>query len=491
MTSFSIADLMASSGVKFGTSGARGLVTDLSDRIAYAYTAGFLGHLARSGQLASASSVVVAGDLRPSSPRIVRAVARAVQDRGLAVVYAGAVPSPALLLAGLTRRVPSIMVTGSHIPDDRNGIKFNTADGEILKADELGIRAEVVELPSFFDAHGQLDAAQGALPPVDPAPARAYVERWLGAFPRSLGGKRVGVYGHSAVGRELLVEILEGLGAEVLRLGWSERFIPVDTEAIREEDVVLARDWAKQHGLDAIVSTDGDSDRPLVADEQGRFLRGDVACVLAARFLGATFAAAPISCNSVLELSGWFPSVRTRIGSPYVIEAMLAARSRGEARVVGYEANGGFLHATELLVPGGGALSPLPSRDAVVVPLALLCQASSRGVPLSSLAAELPARFTQSDRIEHFPSELGQKLVSELASGGPAAAERAFPALGRFKEKNELDGLRLTFETSEVVHVRPSGNAPELRCYVEAASAPRSEALLRYAMGRLGELSRA
>jgi len=489
MTSFSIADLMASSGVKFGTSGARGLVTDLSDRIAYAYTAGFLGHLRRSGQLASAKSVVVAGDLRPSTPRIVRAVTRAVQDGGLSVVYAGSVPSPALLLAGLARRAPSIMVTGSHIPDDRNGIKFNTADGEILKADEVGIRAEVVELPPVFDANGLLDPA-AALPPVDPAPARAYVERWLSAFPHALGGKRVGVYGHSAVGRELLVEILEGLGAEVLRLGWSDRFIPVDTEAIREEDVVLARDWAKQHSLDAIVSTDGDSDRPLVADERGSFLRGDVACVLAARFLGATFAAAPISCNSVLELAGWFRSARTRIGSPYVIEAMLAARSQGEPRVVGYEANGGFLQGSELLVPGGGVLSPLPSRDAVVVPLALLCQASARGVALSSLARELPARFTQSDRLENFPTELGAKLVSELASGGAAAAERAFPALGKFQGKNQLDGLRLTFENAEIVHVRPSGNAPELRCYVEAASAQRSEDLLRYAMGRLGELSR-
>ncbi|MGC4086307.1 MAG: phosphomannomutase [Polyangiaceae bacterium] len=491
MTRFNIADLMTSSGVKFGTSGARGLVSDLSDRVAYAYTSGFLQHLQQSGQLGGASSVLIGGDLRPSSERIMTAVARAVSDRGLTPAHAGRVPSPALLLLGLERAVPSIMVTGSHIPDDRNGIKFNSGKGEILKADELGIRSQIVDLPAVFDAQGQLDPARNRLAPAEPTAARAYVKRWLSAFPRALAGRRVGVYGHSAVGRELLVEVLEGLGAEVLRLGWSARFVPVDTEAIRPEDVQLAKDWSAQHSLDALVSTDGDSDRPLIADETGTFLRGDVACVLAARFLGATFAAAPVSCNSVLERSGWFRSARTRIGSPFVIEAMLSALANGEPRVVGYEANGGFLQASELQVPGGGTLSALPSRDPLVVQLALLCEAAQRGVALSTLSAELPARFTASDRIENFPSERGAALVSELSLGGAAAAERAFPELGAFESKNELDGLRIGFANQEVVHVRPSGNAPELRCYVEASSAARASELLSYAMIRLSELSRA
>lgn len=490
MTKFSIADLMARSGVKFGTSGARGLVSDLTDRIAYAYTAGFLNHLADSGQLGSAAGVVVGGDLRPSTERIMTAVACAVRARGLEVVHAGRVPSPAVLLHGIARKIPSVMVTGSHIPDDRNGIKFNTAVGEILKADEVGIRSQEVDLPDLFDEGGQLARGSNALPPVDPEAGRAYVKRWLSAFPRSLSGLRVGVYGHSAVGRELLVEILEGLGAEVVRLGWSERFVPVDTEAIRPEDIQLSAGWAREHHLDALVSTDGDSDRPLIADESGTFFRGDVACVLAARYLGATFVAAPVSCNSVLEKSGWFKARRTRIGSPFVIEAMLEAKARGEACVVGYEANGGFLHVSELAVPGGATLSPLPSRDPVVVQLGLLGEAKRRNVPLSRLAADLPARFTASDRIENFASELGQKLCSELALGGASAAEKAFPGLGRFKAKDELDGVRLTFENEEVVHVRPSGNAPELRCYVEASSIARSAELLRYAMTRLAEVSR-
>jgi phosphomannomutase len=54
------------------------------------------------------------------------------------------VPSPAVALYGLVHRVPAIMVTGSHIPADRNGIKFNKGSGEILKADETAIRQQCV-----------------------------------------------------------------------------------------------------------------------------------------------------------------------------------------------------------------------------------------------------------------------------------------------------------------------------------------------------------
>lgn len=52
-------------------------------------------------------------------------------------------------------------------------------------------------------------------------------------------------------------------------LGRSESFIPVDTEAVSAETIRLMKAWAPEHGLDAIVSADGDGDRPLVADETG------------------------------------------------------------------------------------------------------------------------------------------------------------------------------------------------------------------------------
>ena len=70
---------MAQSGVAFGTSGARGEVVAMTDRICFAYTAGFLQHLRASGEFAAGTRVALAGDLRPSTPRILAACAEAAQ----------------------------------------------------------------------------------------------------------------------------------------------------------------------------------------------------------------------------------------------------------------------------------------------------------------------------------------------------------------------------------------------------------------------------
>ena len=77
-----IGDLMAASGVGFGTSGARGLANAMTDWVCYAYTLGFLRYLQESGALRTGQEVGIGGDLRPSSPRIMTACARAVATAG-------------------------------------------------------------------------------------------------------------------------------------------------------------------------------------------------------------------------------------------------------------------------------------------------------------------------------------------------------------------------------------------------------------------------
>ncbi len=472
-----IADLMAASGVGFGTSGARGPAAAMTDRVCYLYTVGFLRYLARRGEIAPGDRVALAGDLRPSSPRIMRACARAIRDLGFMPVNCGFIPTPAVTCWAMAQRIASIMVTGSHIPDDRNGIKFNRPAGEILKADEPGIRAEAPEVPNLFDGAGGLAAPEDP-PPVAPAARMAYVARYLSfLLPGSLAGRRVAVYEHSSVARDILAEVLAGLGAEVIRLGRSERFIPVDTEAVRPEDEALARAWASEHGFDALCSTDGDGDRPLVADERGTIVRGDVAGILTAGWLGADTVVTPVSSNTAVEGCGWFARVvRTRIGSPHVIAAMQAAAG---ARVVGYEANGGFLTQSEI-VRDGRRLAPLPTRDALIVILALLRLAAERGVALSGLTGLLPARFTASGRLKDFPTGRSLARIGGLRAGGAVAVAAVFGAdFGPVASIDETDGLRITFASGEIAHLRPSGNAPELRCYNEAAAPERAAAMNR------------
>jgi phosphomannomutase len=239
---------------------------------------------------------------------------------------------------------------------------------------------------------------------------------------------------------------------------------------VRPEDVALARQWAAEHRLDAVVSTDGDSDRPLLADEHGEWLRGDVLAMLCAKALGMGTVITPVSSNSVAERSGFFARVeRTRIGSPYVIKAMRDALGRGDERVCGYEANGGFLLGSDI-ARGGARLTALATRDAVLPIMAVL--ADARAGSVIGLVAALPGRFTHSDRLASFAPERRDRLMAWLLEGEDRAArlQDAFGGLagGALCRIDLNDGVRMIFANDRVIHLRGSGNAPELRCYSEA-----------------------
>nr|WP_315473687.1 phosphomannomutase [uncultured Rhodoferax sp.] len=465
MNVMTLQEIATQSGVAFGTSGARGLVADMTPALCHAYTTAFLLAVAPK-----ATHVVLGHDLRPSSPAIAAACAAAVRDQGLTVVYAGALPTPALALYGAQTGAPTIVVTGSHIPFDRNGIKFYREDGEISKADELAMLSYLVGLPKNLQP--------APLPAPLAAVHQAYVDRYVNFFgAQALEGMTVAVYEHSSVGRDVLREILEGLGAEVLPLDRSDEFVPIDTEAVRHEDVERALEWAAVHDFDAVVSTDGDADRPLIGDETGEWLRGDVVGILCAQYLQAQAVVTPVSSNTALERSQAFGQVlRTRIGSPYVIAGMEDALTQGAGLVVGYEANGGFLLGSQVL-RNGQRLGPLPTRDAVLPIVALLCAAKERGLKMSELGYKLPKRFTASDRLQNVATQASQALIARLKHDTALLGQLLAPHSGPLEALDETDGLRAFFASGDIVHLRPSGNAPELRCYAESSTAANARKL--------------
>ncbi|PHP26687.1 phosphomannomutase [Limimaricola cinnabarinus] len=455
----------------FGTSGLRGLVTELTDDLVHAHIRAFLAACPHGG------TVHVGRDLRDSSPRIAATVIDAIRGAGLAAVDCGAVPTPALALSAMARGHAAVMVTGSHIPADRNGLKFYLSGGEIAKSDETAIL-------DALRTGGAPDAAQGSLEQ-DPDCAARYVARYVDGFgAEALSGLRIGVYEHSSVARDTLGEIVEGLGAEAVRLARSDSFIPVDTEAVDPDTRAALAGWADEHALDAIISTDGDADRPMVADAQGAMIPGDVLGPLTARLLGARIVVTPVSSNTLIDRVDGIEVRRTRIGSPFVIAGMEAALAENaSAAVVGYEANGGFLLGFAARGPNG-ALAPLMTRDAVLPIVAPLAAARAEGRGLAQLAARLPPRFTAADRLQEVPSERSMALIETLRRNPDARA--AFFDTGSAEAGiDETDGLRVTFANGEIVHLRPSGNAPECRLYTEADSPDRAQALLAHHLDRL------
>ena len=459
---------------KFGTSGLRGLVTDLTPALVQRHVRAFLA------ACDSGTGLFVGRDLRASSPRIAGDVMDAARATGCTVTDCGALPTPALALAAAQAGAGAVMVTGSHIPDDRNGLKFYTRSGEITKADEAAILAAKPGISTQDRVEkGELETHTAALP--------AYAARFIDAFgPQALSGRRIGLYAHSAVGRDVLGDILRGLGAEVIELGRSDTFIPVDTEAVDAQTRAQIRAWVGAHKLDALVSTDGDSDRPLLADETGEVVPGDVMGQITAEALGAETVVTPISSNSGITQKGFGRVELTRIGSPYVIAGMVAA---GGA-VLGYEANGGLLLGFEARGPMG-PLPALMTRDCTLPIVAVLVAAGQGGV--AARVAEEPAIVTRADRLQEIPTEKSAALVARLTEDAEARTQ-FLGALERKEKALDLtDGVRMQLEGGGTLHLRPSGNAPEMRVYAEGSDAAVAEALLAatlsYLAAELGERS--
>jgi phosphomannomutase len=511
--------------LSFGTSGRRGLVIDLAQLEIYINMLAELEYLqsldAASGGIVRGEEVFFAYDLRPSSTNfeaefggrgeIAQAIVVAIGDAGMRAVNLGPIPTPALTFYASSRKKASIMITGSHIPFDRNGYKTNSSRGELRKEEEAPIndhvqrvRARLYSQPSqqsLFDRHGMLKVGHQTLPEEHGDARKAYIERFTDFFRGlSLGGKRLLVYQHSAVGRDLLEEILARLGARAIPAGRSDTFVPIDTENIDAAQLAtiqgLADQAAAEHGpLYAVVSTDGDSDRPLVLGVNAstgkvKFFGGDLVGMVVAEYLQADAVVVPISCNDAIDRGALAKVLepKTRIGSPFVIAGMEAALRKGKRRVCGWEPNGGFLTGSDLS-NDDPVLRALLTRDSALPILGVLFAAGRNGLSLEDLFARLPKRFSRAALLTHFSRATALEIVARFSprSGPPQTAELAgiteriakffTPELGfgAAVHIDWTDGVRILFDNGEVAHIRPSGNADELRIYAVAETQARAD----------------
>ncbi len=458
---------------KFGTSGVRGLVTELTQDIVTQYVSSFVQTCDTNG------TVYVGWDLRESSPLIADWVINGLTAMGQNVVSCGVLPTPALAFSAGQANAGAIMITGSHIPADRNGIKFYTIAGEISKRDEAQINA-------YLDASFDVAATPGGVVDGHAQATKAFVARYVSVFSQSaLADLTVGLYQHSSVARDILAEIFSQLGATVVPLERTETFVPVDTEAVDPAAREKFARWCRDHQLDALVSTDGDADRPMVTDHTGTLVPGDVLGALTAKRLGAKHLCTPVSSNTMITQMSDFTKISlTKIGSPYVVAAIEQTLSDdAEAEVIGYEANGGFLLGFEARF-GNETMAPLLTRDCVLPMLAPLVMMKEQGGTLSELVATLPNVFTAADRLVGIEADVSGGFISSLVNHKDQR-DTFFEAMGQEISLDTTDGLRVTFENGETLHLRPSGNAPECRCYAEAATASRAQELVAKYLSQL------
>ena len=274
--------------------------------------------------------------------------------------------------------------------------------------------------------------------------------------------------------------------------------MPIDTENIDSDQLNAVQDLANRHSaLWAVVSTDGDSDRPLIlsvdsATARVKFFSGDLVGMIVAEYLQADAVVVPVSCNDAIDRSKLADVLqpKTRIGSPFVIAGMQAAAAKGHHAVCGWEANGGFLLASDV-ERNGRMLAALATRDALLPIFGVLFAAAERDIDIAELFAELPKRFSKAGLLKNFPRESGLGIVRRLTPGDSRDSDehariatdlarvfnraRGFTSVARL---DYTDGVRIIFSNNEVAHIRPSGNADEMRIYAVADTQARADAII-------------
>lgn len=309
----------------FGTDGVRGYVgsapmtPDFLVRLGYA-----------TGKVLADDSVrkvLISKDTRLSGYMVESALEAGLAAAGVYVLLTGPLPTSAVsYLTPALRLSAGIVVSGSHNPYYDNGVKFFGSDGRKLP-DEMEQRIEE-ELSNCREI--EFSGKTGRVRRLDGAPER-YIEFCKRAFPSAMNlrGLRVVVDCANGAAYHVAPPVFHELGAEVFPIGNQPDGTNINVEcgALAPQAAV---DTVRQYRADVAVIVDGDADRVLLADENGRVHDGDALLYLLAQASvreGRPFAGVVGTIMSNLALEKELRRLgidfyRTAVGDRYVNEAL-------------------------------------------------------------------------------------------------------------------------------------------------------------------------
>ncbi len=379
--------------------------------------------------------LILGGDTRASRTEIAGWLAAAIRAAGCEVRSAGVVPTPAVaFLVTELGAAGGIVISASHNPHTDNGVKLIGADGfkvgpAVERAIEDWVRGSSDPLPPKAAGMRRPKADRQHDRPADdalhdePELADRYLEQLAASLPgdRPLAGLRIAVDAANGAGAPYAERLFAGLGAEcrVTSDRPDGRNINLDCGSTCTERIAA---FTRATGSDLGVALDGDADRALLCDRQGRVCDGDVllyvwASHLAARgeLPGRRIVATTMS-NMGLEKALEAASVgvvRCGVGDREVVEAM-----RREGIRLGGEQSG-HLVDLDLGTTGDGLLTA-----AVVAGIV-----AAAGRPLDALAAGF-RRFPQTLRNVRVREKQPLESVPGL-SEAVASVERELGTSGR------------------------------------------------------------
>ncbi|HUZ95828.1 MAG TPA: phosphoglucosamine mutase [Edaphobacter sp.] len=337
----------------FGTDGIRGVAGQPPLDGTTVYAIGLA--LAHTLKATTPSPRVLLGmDTRESSDSIAAILTAGLTAGGATVESAGVITTPAIAFLTHTHRFATgIVISASHNPWQDNGIKLFGPDGfklpdatELAIEDEIFRHLETANKPNVSSTtelgapHLDSEMWDGTpsnpspqAPPVNEADRAEYVRFLLAAVPGlSLDGKRIVVDCANGAASSVAPQLFAGLGGEVVITHASpDGFNINEFCGALHPDVVAAEVVTQKASMG--ITFDGDADRALFADENGRVVNGDAVLLLAARDLqlrglltNDTVVATTMSnmgLEAALKRSG-IAMLRANVGDKYVLEQMLS-----------------------------------------------------------------------------------------------------------------------------------------------------------------------
>lgn len=351
----------------FGTDGVRGLANSepiTPHTVLRLATA--VGHRFRRGD--HRHLVVIGKDTRLSGYMLEPALTAGFVSMGMDVVLVGPLPTPAL--AVLTRSLRAdlgVVISASHNPFYDNGIKLFGPDGFKVSDDEELAIERLMDDASLEPAEA---ADLGRVRRLDDAQGR-YIEYVKQTFPRGLrlDGLRIVVDCANGAAYKVAPTILWELGADVISVGVDPDGTNINRNSGATVPEVISERVAAA-GADLGIAFDGDADRVIVADENGRIIDGDQMMALIAtawqttgQLQGGGVVATVMSNlgfeRYLAELG--LDLVRVGVGDRYVVEQM-----RSGAYNVGGEQSGHII-LSDYSTTGDGLIAALQSLAALVI----------------------------------------------------------------------------------------------------------------------------
>ena len=401
--------------------------------------------------------IVLGWDGRTSSPAFASLMGATLALAGHRVVSVGMLPTPAIQYNVLALHAQlGVIITASHNPPEFNGVKLIAADGLEVTRD---VEEKVEESVERGEAQVKRFDAVGEVVP-DLQGAERYLEGIVAQVDRAAIARRAfTVVLDCGNGASVATspELLRRLGCRVITLnGHVDGHFPGHLSEPTEANL---RDLARvvpAIGADLGIAHDGDADRAVFIDRNGRYLPGERTLTLLAREAvrthGGGVVVTPVSASQSVEdavrpLGG--EVVYTRVGSPVVTREM-----RARSAVFGGEENGGLIFPAFQL-----------ARDGAMTAAALLDHLARTGRSLDEAVADVPAYALVKEKVT-CPTDLRPRVMEGIAASFEKEGGRTVT----------LDGLKVHFSDGWIL-LRPSGTEPLIRIFAEAKDPARASAL--------------